>query len=93
MGSAALELAWLAAGRFDGFFEFGLKPWDVAAGALLIEEAGGSIACLDGSPWDARFGDVVAAGPGLFGQLLDQCRDLVATKGVVLRPFDSSRPA
>lgn len=92
MGSAALELAWVAAGRFDGFFEFGLKPWDVAAGALLIEEAGGSIACLDGSPWDARFGDVVAAGPGLFGQLVGQCRDFVTTRGWVIRPFDSSRP-
>ncbi|MDP3235236.1 MAG: inositol monophosphatase family protein [Myxococcales bacterium] len=93
MGSAALELAWVAAGRFDGFFEFGLKPWDVAAGALLIEEAGGSIACLDGSPWDARCGDVVAAGPGLFGQLVGQCRDFVATQGVVLEPFDSTRRA
>lgn len=63
MGSAALELTWVAAGRFDGLFEFGLKPWDVTAGALLIEEARGFIACLDGTPWDSRFGDVVAAGP------------------------------
>lgn len=93
MGSAALELAWVAAGRFDGFFEFGLKPWDVAAGALLIEEAGGSIACLDGGPWDARCGDVVAAGPGLFGHLLAQCRDFGATGGFVPRRFDSNRPA
>jgi myo-inositol-1(or 4)-monophosphatase len=93
MGSAALELAWVAAGRFDGFFEFGLKPWDVAAGALLIEEAGGSIACLDGQPWDSRFADVVAAGPGLFAPLLAQCHDFVATHDLVIRPFGSSRPA
>lgn len=88
MGSAALELAWVAAGRFDGFFEFGLKPWDVAAGALLIEEAGGSIACLDGTAWDSRFGDVVAAGPGLFGELLGQCSAFVAAEGWVARPFE-----
>ncbi|MBE2252338.1 MAG: inositol monophosphatase [Myxococcus sp.] len=88
MGSAALELAYLAAGRFDGFFEFGLKPWDVAAGALLIEEAGGSMACLDGQPWDVRFGDVVAAGPGLFDTLRTQCQDFVAARGFVVRPYE-----
>ena len=43
MGAAAIDLAYLAAGRFDGFWELGLKPWDVAAGALLIKEAGGQI--------------------------------------------------
>lgn len=73
MGSAALDLAYLAAGRFDGFFEFGLSPWDVAAGALLIEEAGGRIACIDGSPWDTSIGDVVAAGPTLFAALSAEC--------------------
>lgn len=43
LGSAALDLAWTACGRFDGFFEYGLHPWDVAAGALLVREAGGSV--------------------------------------------------
>src|SRR6202049_3088288 len=50
-GSAALDLASVAAGRFDGFWEFGLKPWDTAAGVLLIEEAGGKITALQGEPY------------------------------------------
>lgn len=48
LGSAALDLAWTASGRFDGFFEYGLHPWDVAAGALLVREAGGSVTDFDG---------------------------------------------
>jgi myo-inositol-1(or 4)-monophosphatase len=51
MGSASLDLAWLAAGRTDGYWEFGLKPWDVAAGSLLVEEAGGKITDFSGKPW------------------------------------------
>lgn len=50
-GAAALDLAYVACGRFDGFWEEGLKPWDVAAGALLIEEAGGQASRFDGSPY------------------------------------------
>ena len=50
-GSAALDLAYVAAGRFDGFWEFGLKPWDTAAGVVLVEEAGGKISDLDGKPY------------------------------------------
>lgn len=49
-GAAALDLAYVAAGRFDGFWEEGLKPWDVAAGALLVEEAGGRISTYSGGP-------------------------------------------
>ncbi len=48
-GSAALDLAWVAAGRMDAFFEIGLKPWDVAAGALIVREAGGVVSDFDGS--------------------------------------------
>lgn len=51
-GSAALDLAAVACGRFDGFWEEGLRPWDVAAGMLLIEEAGGRVSRYDGSPFD-----------------------------------------
>ena len=51
-GSAALDLAYVACGRFDGFWEEGLRPWDVAAGVLLIEEAGGRVSRYDGSPFD-----------------------------------------
>jgi myo-inositol-1(or 4)-monophosphatase len=50
-GSAALDLAYIAAGRFDGFWEFGLKPWDTAAGVLLVEEAGGKVSDLEGAPY------------------------------------------
>ncbi|MEJ7713151.1 MAG: inositol monophosphatase family protein [Pyrinomonadaceae bacterium] len=49
---AALDLVYVACGRFDGFWEEGLKPWDVAAGALIIEEAGGQATQFDGSPYD-----------------------------------------
>jgi myo-inositol-1(or 4)-monophosphatase len=50
-GSAALDLASVAAGRFDGFWEFGLKPWDTAAGVVLVEEAGGTVSDLQGNPY------------------------------------------
>lgn len=50
-GSAALDLASVAIGRFDGFWEFGLKPWDTAAGVIIVEEAGGKITDLDGNPY------------------------------------------
>jgi myo-inositol-1(or 4)-monophosphatase len=63
-GAAALDLAWLAAGRLDGYYERGLNPWDWAAGSLLVTEAGGVVEPLDGEP----FG-IVAAGPRLVGPL------------------------
>jgi myo-inositol-1(or 4)-monophosphatase len=50
LGAAALDLAWVAAGRLDGYWEFGLAPWDVAAGMLLVREAGGVVGGLDGGP-------------------------------------------
>lgn len=53
-GAAALDLAWTACGRFDAFFEDDLKPWDMAAGALLVTEAGGRVTNLDASPFDLR---------------------------------------
>ncbi len=51
LGSAALALAWVAAGRLDGYFNLNLNPWDVAAGKLLIQEAGGKILTLNDRPW------------------------------------------
>jgi len=65
-GAAALDLAWVAAGRLDGFWERGLNPWDWRAGRLLVEEAGGSVAELQGEP----FG-LAAANPGLLAALLE----------------------
>jgi myo-inositol-1(or 4)-monophosphatase len=69
-GSAALDLAYVAAGRYDGFFEAGLKPWDMAAGALLIQEAGGLIADFDGEEGYLDSGNVVGGNPKVFAQLL-----------------------
>jgi myo-inositol-1(or 4)-monophosphatase len=63
-GSAALDLAGVAAGRFDGFWEFGLKPWDTAAGVLLIEEAGGKVTDFAGNPYQLG-GPIILATNGL----------------------------
>lgn len=63
-GSAALDLASVAAGRFDGFWEFGLKPWDTAAGVLLVEEAGGKVSDFAGQPYQLG-GPVVLATNGI----------------------------
>jgi myo-inositol-1(or 4)-monophosphatase len=70
LGSAALDLAYVAAGRLDGFWERGLKPWDVAAGVLLVEEAGGVISRFDGEPHRLAGGEVVAAPPALHPKML-----------------------
>lgn len=87
MGSAALDLAYVAAGRFDGFFEFGLKPWDIAAGALLVTEAGGRCETIDGSPFDVRIGDVVAASGALATCLGVEARAFASGFGYMPRRF------
>ncbi len=69
-GAAALDLAYVAAGRMDGFWEMGLSAWDMAAGALLIQEAGGLVGDLDGNAGYLESGDIVAATPKVFPQLL-----------------------
>ena len=69
-GSAALDLAYVAAGRYDGFWETGLAPWDIAAGCLLILEAGGMVSDLEGNGQYLRSGQVVAGNPKIFAQLL-----------------------
>ncbi|HJR08803.1 MAG TPA: inositol monophosphatase family protein [Pyrinomonadaceae bacterium] len=60
-GSAALDLAYVACGRFDGFWEEGLRPWDVAAGALIIEEAGGRVSRYDDAPYDIYTPPIMAS--------------------------------
>jgi len=69
-GAASLDLAYVAAGRFDGFWEMGLSPWDMAAGALLIQEAGGLVSDLSGEANYLTTGNLVAGTPKIFGQLL-----------------------
>ena len=88
MGSAALDLAYVACGRFDGFFEFGLKPWDIAAGALLIAEAGGAMTQLDGAPFDVRVGDILAAGGALRPALERECGAFARQIGWRARRFE-----
>ena len=60
-GAAALDFAYLACGRLDGFWEFFLKPWDAAAGSLLVAEAGGTVSAVDGTPFDVRRPEVLAS--------------------------------
>ena len=74
LGSAALDLCYVAAGRFDAFWEQHLKPWDVAAGALIVEEAGGRVTGMDGSPFDPAAAHLVASN----GQLHEEILRLIA---------------
>ena len=69
-GAASLDLAYVASGRFDGFWEMGLSPWDMAAGVLLIQEAGGLVSDLSGEANYLATGNLVAGSPKIFGQLL-----------------------
>ena len=69
-GAASLDLAYVAAGRFDGFWEFGLKEWDIAAGALLVQEAGGLVGDLKGGTTHLKTGDIVAANPKVFKDMI-----------------------
>jgi myo-inositol-1(or 4)-monophosphatase len=69
-GSAALDLCYVGAGRFDGYWEMKLKPWDIAAGCLIVAEAGGIVSRFSGAPIDLEQGDVVAATPELHHALL-----------------------
>lgn len=74
-GSAALDLAWVAAGRYDGFWESGLQPWDMAAGILLVVEAGGTVTGFDGGAFDLARGELVASAAALHPHLLAQVRE------------------
>ena len=69
-GSASLDLVYTACGRYDGFFEVGLKPWDLAGGALIVMEAGGIVTDVGGGPGFLQEGSVVAAGPRLHAAML-----------------------
>ena len=79
MGAAALDLAYVAAGRFDGFWEFGLSPWDLAAGWLLVREAGGYVSDLSGGQSMMASGDVLAANDHLHLPLAALIREALRT--------------
>ena len=98
-GAAALDLAYVAAGFSDGFFESGLKPWDVAAGSLLVTEAGGLVGNYSGDSEFLRVGECVAANPRLYGQMVTTLAKYSAfkaepkpTKTSVGRPVSDAVP-
>ena len=69
-GAAALDIAYVAAGRLDGFWEMGLSPWDMAAGALLVQEAGGLVGDFHGDQGYLESGRVICGNPKIFGQVV-----------------------
>ena len=74
-GSAALDLAYVAAGRYDGFWERNLNPWDVAAGILIVKEAGGFISGIDSNLSPLESGNIIASNTDVyekFAKLLDR---------------------
>ena len=81
-GAASLDLAWVAAGRMDGYFEIGLKPWDVAAGALLVREAGGVVLDFEGNDAVEEAGTIIAAPY----KVMTPLRQLIGTKWKPVKP-------
>ena len=88
-GSAALDLAYVAAGRLDGFWELGLSPWDIAAGVLLVQEAGGIVTEPSGGDDYLRSGDVAAANPKMLRAMLRA----MGPRAPASRPAESVEPA
>ncbi|MEZ0367922.1 MAG: inositol monophosphatase family protein [Candidatus Sericytochromatia bacterium] len=75
-GAAALDLAYVACGRFEGFWEHHLHPWDVVAGAALITAAGGKVSAYDGGPLDALSGQIVASNGLIHAQMVEALREV-----------------
>lgn len=75
LGSAAIDLCYVAAGRMDGFWEADLKPWDIAAGALIVAEAGGRVTELNGAPFQSRGGSVLATNGRIHDAMLAVVRE------------------
>ncbi len=76
-GAASLDLAYVAAGRYDGFWEFGLHEWDIAAGVLLVQEAGGLVGDLKGGNTHLQSGDIVAASPKVFKDMIKRLHSVL----------------
>jgi myo-inositol-1(or 4)-monophosphatase len=75
-GSSSMDMAWLAAGRLDGYWEAGLKPWDVAPGLLMVREAGGFVSDYHGAPGSMANGQVVAGNETIQAQLLKALQEV-----------------
>ena len=88
-GSAALDLCTVAAGRFDGFWEFNLNPWDTAAGVLIVEEAGGKVTRFDGLPFELNSRETLASNGLIHHELLQEFADILA--GRDLEPLPDPR--
>lgn len=76
-GACALDLAYVASGRLDGFWEFGLKPWDLAAGSLLVKESGGLVSDMDGLENYLKSGNIISAPPKIFKALLQTVKAVI----------------
>jgi myo-inositol-1(or 4)-monophosphatase len=85
-GSAALDLCNVACGRYDGFWEFNLNPWDTAAGVLIVEEAGGKVTRFDGSPFQLDSSETLASNGLLHNALLREFGDIFAGRGLEALP-------
>ena len=70
LGSAAIDISWVAAGRMDGFWEANLKPWDTRAAALILEEAGGKVTGMDGAVWNPDGGHILATNGLIHDEIL-----------------------
>jgi myo-inositol-1(or 4)-monophosphatase len=96
-GSAALDLAYVAAGRLEAFWEFNLNPWDTAAGVLLIAEAGGRVSDFSGGAFRLESEEVLATNGLIHGELVGMFEDLFAGRGLAPIPtaeeFAASRVA
>jgi myo-inositol-1(or 4)-monophosphatase len=79
-GSAALDLAYVACGRFDGFWERGLSPWDMTAGIILVEEAGGKVTAYDGSPFQMESGRILATNSQIHARLSAELQQVPSLK-------------
>ncbi len=77
LGSAATDLAYVACGRFEGFYEYGLHPWDIAAGMLLVREAGGRVSDFSGTENNLRGDEIVASSEPVFQEFLDSVRKFI----------------
>ena len=85
-GSAALDLCNVASGRFDGFWEFNLNPWDTAAGVLIVEEAGGKVTRFDGSPFELNSRETVASNGLIHDALIQEFTEIFAGRGLEALP-------
>jgi myo-inositol-1(or 4)-monophosphatase len=88
-GSAALDLCNVASGRFDGFWEFNLNPWDTAAGVLIVEEAGGRVTRFDGSPFELNSSETLASNGLVHDALVHEFQEIFAGRGLVPLPEPS----